>query len=368
MRKRKGAALLLVTLMLLLCACVLFVGGVAFLVSPFNQRGVVVSRKSASTYHAVPQDPHFETLWSSSVFMECMTCLIAAGDEVYFLGTLKNGSPLTLTSLDLLTGEIRWQTGMPQLWTFLFAHNSEYLFASMPSPNQSWKTGRVTAYDRDEGERVWIQSMPGSKGIRTGYANEEALFVIGEHYRMYRLELESGEITPVRGPGFPAWEKGLIHYLIEPDGIRAVSTKTEETIWFREVPVYPPPLFLEDVTLAGGGKRNLLGRATAIDLGTGDILWEYGKVVSNIAASGSIAFFLKLGEDGGWAREIVSDAWLVAVDVRSGDMLASLQFEPPGIQSGSGNYLYNVAASNDIVLVHLADGRQLFALRLAQQQ
>jgi hypothetical protein len=92
-------------------------------------------------------------------------------------------------------------------------------------------------------------------------------------------------------------------------------------------------------------------------------LWEYSGIVSNIANDGGVAYFIILEPGSSWGGDSAENAQLVAIDIRTGKMLGSVNFEPPGIQSGWGNYHYHVAASNDIVLVYLGDSRQLFAFR-----
>ncbi len=59
---------------------------------------------------------------------------------------------------------------------------------------------------------------------------------------------------------------------------------------------------------------------------------------------------------------------MIAVDIQTGEVLSTLRFEPSEISSGGGHYEYLVAASDDIVLVYLGDGRQLIALRFSPDE
>ena len=175
---------------------------------------------------------------------------------------------------------------------------------------------------------------------------------------------ETGQVLNETRAGLLALQDGQAKYFLEFNGLRAVDSNTDETLWFYEGSVYPPPQFVEEIIMAGGGQRNLLGSAVALDRRSGDLLWKYENVISNIVVNDAFAFFLKT-DARIWGREYVSDAQLVAVDIKTGVLIASLEFDPPGLTSGSGNFLYNVAVHDNIVLVHLADGRQLIALQFS---
>lgn len=320
-------------------------------------------------YHTIPENPHFQEIWTQSIFVECMTCVITANDSVYFAGTLQNNSPMSLNRLDLLTGEVQWQTTLSSARAALLTYNSEYILVSTPggkvaSPNQGWDTARIVAYDSVTGDQVWSERIPGTRGISTAYFLDKSVHALGGYDRAFQLVSETGQVLNETRMGLLASQDEQANYFVEFDGLRAVDSNTGETLWFYEGSVYPPPQFVEEIIVAGGGQRNLLGNAVALDRRSGDLLWKYENVISNIAINDTFAFFLKT-DARIWGREYFSDAQLLAVDIKTGVLIASLEFDPPGLTSGSGNFLYNVAVHDNTLLVHLADGRQLVALRFS---
>lgn len=319
--------------------------------------------------HTIPQNDDFQELWTRSIFAGCMTCVITLDNNIYFVGTLQSRGLVSLNRLDLLTGEVQWQTTLPSASAALLASNSQYLLVSTPggkvaSPTQAWDTARIIAYDSATGDQVWSEKIPGTRGISTAYFIDENVYALGGYDRAYQLETESGQILNKTRLELLASQDEQANYFLEFDGLRAVDSNTGETLWFYEGSVYPPPQFVEEIIIAGGGQRNLLGSAIALDRQSGDVLWKYENVVSNIAINDTFAFFLKTNARI-WGREYLSDAQLLAVDIKTGGLIASLGFEPPDLTSGSGNFLYNIAVHDNIVLVHLADGRQLIALRFS---
>lgn len=319
-------------------------------------------------HHTVPQNRYFQELWTQSIFAGCMTCVITIDNNVYFVGTLQSRGLVSLNRLDLLTGEVQWQTTLPSASAALLASNSQYILVSTPggkvaSPTQAWDTARIIAYDSATGDQVWSEKIPGTRGIRTAYFIDESVYALGGYDRAYQLEAESGQILNKTRLELLASQDEQANYLLEFDGLRAVDSNTGETLWFYEGSVYPPPQFMEEIIMAGGGQRNLLGSALALDRRSGDLLWKYENVVSNIAVSNSTIFFLKMDGNAVWDGKYISDVQLLAVDMKTGTLIASMQFTPPSLSFGSRSFQYNVVVHDDVVLVHLADGRQLIALR-----
>lgn len=129
----------------------------------------------------------------------------------------------------------------------------------------------------------------------------------------------------------------------------AWSYKKQEFVWEREWSTAADydyfPYLANDV---------LLGRNFALDSQTGHELWRLTEAdarISNILVSNGIAYFLAQGGQ------------LRALNARTGQLLASIQFEltmPPSEPTIS---TFNVASSVNKVVVYLGDGYQLFAFQ-----
>ncbi len=114
--------------------------------------------------------------------------------------------------------------------------------------------------------------------------------------------------------------------------------------------VYEPPILTKNAIVARVGEARFSGIVFAVDRTTGNLLWHYEDVLSNVAVTDSIAFFL------------TDDVQLVAVDVSSGRVVGEVNFTPDRIDDPV-NTPFHVASSDGIAVVYFGDGRQLFAFR-----
>jgi outer membrane protein assembly factor BamB len=328
---------------------------------------LTVDWELAEQYYTVPENLYFQEIWAQNIYTDCR-CIITTNDSIYFVGTLQNRGLMSLIRLDLFTGEAQWQTTLPSAEAGLLTHNSQYILLSttggkVASPSQAWDTARIIAYDKFSGDQVWSQRIPGTYGVGTAYIIDERVYVLGGYDRTFQLAIETGEILNETKQRVLASQDEQANYFLEFKGIRAVNVKTGETLWFQETPVFPPPQFVGEIIIAGGNRLNLLGRAIALERRTGTVLWQYDNVVSNVAVNNSTVFFLQMDEDAVWDSRYVSDVYLLAVDMKTGSTVASMQFDPPGLTFGNRSFQYDVAVHDNIVLVYLSDGRQLIALR-----
>lgn len=361
---RKGRLLLLaVFLLTIVVACI------SPMVEWFTYRTSIRQWKSASLSHNVPINSQFEKLWSLAAFIRCKSCLISTENNVYFSGSLENNSPEFLVSLDLLTGGIEWQQMLRKFQT-LEGLNSKHIYISQSAtqkiagPTQLWGAAQIIAYDIESFEEVWRQQFAGSWGVSINRIVENML-VIDAGPGLYHVNTDTGQ--KIDGPQqqdlLSAREE--IQYLRTYDAgpvLRSVNIESGEIVWDHDLPSFPQFVFEDELILIGNAVSGELGGAAALDGNTGETLWNQRRVISNIAVSNGVVYFIKL-EEGVWGQDLALDAQLMAVDIRTGETLGTLHFEPSGIRSGSGHYEYLVTASDNIVLVYLGDGRQLIALR-----
>jgi outer membrane protein assembly factor BamB len=319
--------------------------------------------------YTVPENPYFQKIWSRDGFADCTTCIIAADDSIYLVGALQDGGRLSLSRLDLLTGEVYWQTTFSRSNARLLTYSPQLVlvWVSGPGSGWAWDSPRIIAYDRATGKEVWAQRFPGARGVRAAYIIDDKLSVSVIQSRNFQLAVDTGEILEqTRLVGLLVAQNEQLKYLLESGEIQAVDVDTDERLWVQRVPA--SPLFVEEIIIAGGNSRNLLGSAIALEQQSGNILWEYERVISSIAVNDSTVFFLQMDEDAIWQNGYMSDVHLLAVDLVTGDIIASMQFDPPGITFGSYGHIYKITASSDLVLVHLADGYQLMALRFSPDE
>lgn len=108
-----------------------------------------------------------------------------------------------------------------------------------------------------------------------------------------------------------------------------------------------PPVFKDGIFIVRAGAK-----LSAIDVITGEIIWEYDKtnVIGNIA----------IGEEG--IVYFLTEFALLAVDFYTGQVLGNITFASESVLGQSPN-TYSITASNDIIVAYFGDSRQLFAFR-----
>lgn len=354
----------------LLSGIVVTLIGAYFLFQYLKKDFLTVDWGPTRQHYAVSQNNHFKELWEQSIFAGCMTCVIAANDSIYFVGTLQNPGLMSLTQLDLYTGEVQWQKNIFSDSAALLTVNSHYVLVSIPggkvaSPFQSWDTAQIIAYDSVSGDQVWSEKIPGTRGISTAYIVDESVYVLSGNAKAFQLAIDTGQILNETRLGLLASHDEQTNYFLEFEGLRAIDKTTGESIWFHEDFIYPPPQFSEEIIIAGGSTLNRLGNITALSRRSGEVLWRYENVVSNVAVNDSAVFFLRMGENAVWDGESVSNVQLLVVNMQAGTIIASMAFDPPNITFGSRSFQYNIAVHDDVVAVYLADGRQLITLRFS---
>lgn len=333
----------------------------------FNQGAQMHWKPAAQTHNFVAND-HFEEMWVMLAYIDCPTCLIAHDNKVFLAGSLERGG-MHLIVLDILTGRRIVEQPLDRRVSNMVVNSNQVYIGlkgtdKIGSEQQVWGASKVAAHDIETGKEIWSNHIPGSNNIILLTVEQDFVYAVGNRYHnLVVLNTKTGqEINPTT-ERITLANEAEIEFGYQPQGylLSAFRKNTNEMLWQDKIRFY---LFAIDNNIFLVKDPNgEIGMVTAIDGLSGRTLWEYSGIVSNIANDGGVAYFIILEPGSSWGGDSAENAQLVAIDIRTGKMLGSVNFEPPGIQSGWGNYHYHVAASNDIVLVYLGDSRQLFAFR-----
>ncbi len=325
--------------------------------------------KPASVKHNIPVNSEFEELWNLTTYIRCKSCLASTESNVYFSGSLENNSPEFLVGLDLHTGQIEWQQ-MLQSGQTLERIDSQHIYINQPATQkianstQLWGTAQLIAYDIESHDEAWKQKFAGSGGVSINRIVEEMLIVeAGSGF--YQVDIHTGQqITGPQREILLSNEEGFQYQRVHGVAgiLQGIYIETQEVIWTYDLLRFSQFIFEDELILIGNDASGGIGEVTTLNGNTGEELWRYARVISNIATSNGVVYFIQVGE-GEWGQNKTLDARMIAADIQTGEVLSTLRFEPSEISSGGGHYEYLVAASDDIVLVYLGDGRQLIALR-----
>lgn len=332
----------------------------------------------AINYVVTTLSPQFEQLWVKSRVSNNYSThqggvhLDATGKYAFLLGSLEENKAgnLALTKLDLLTGDIEWFKFKPLSLSEGAAStidiDSDFIYIGFDgtqkiSGDTTFGAGKVRAYDTDSGNMAWSKVVPGARGVDTLVATNSTVSVDGAFSSSnYLLTAETGDVLgATEKPNF-VWftDDGISYERNKSFPFQARDIKTNEIIWQNTDGYYPsqPPTLTESVIVARSGDTKFLGTVFAVDNATGDLIWEYKDVLSNVTVDSSTAFFL------------TSDIKLIAIDIETGEILDQMVFTSNLIQDGTSDIHYFVAASNNIVLVYLGDSQQLFAFRFLSRE
>ncbi len=355
--------------LILLSAVFLYVLTIVSFVKWVTYRDDIREWRPAVVKHIVPVDSEFEELWELTAYIHGKGGLASTGSNVYISGSFENNSPEFLVSLDLLTGQIEWQQRLHRNQS-LDRVDSHYIYIHQSATQkianltQMWGTAEIIAYDIESHDEVWNQKFAGSGGAHIENIVED-IIIVKANSGLYQVDSHTGE--QISGPQrqvLLATRDGIQYQRSYDEGLQGIDIEAKEVVWTYKASVFAQLVFEDDIILIGNGVSAERGGATALNGNTGEILWKQRDVISNIATSNGIAYLIQLAS-GEWYQDVTLDAQLLAVDIRTGEVLSTLRFEPSEIRSGHGHYEYLVAASDDIVLVYLGDGRQLIALRFS---
>lgn len=305
---------------------------------------------------------YFDELWSiSNVFIEqgnSGSYLLTTDEAGFLIGSLDQDERYSLTSLDLLTGRIRWTVKLGLSAPTDASNNSKYTFLGFAG------AGEIAAYSNKNGKRIWSQFLPGARSIDYIVPTELDLSVAATPSHFYLLDGDTGEVIKSidyaeARPVF--FENNGIRYSSESlTSFRATDSRTGVIIWeawFDDVIAYPPVFDDNHIFLRTG---EWTGRIYALDRLTGAILWHTaGNVITNVAIGDTAVYFL------------AAEGKLFALDAKTGSQLGTVSFEPNVLELKDPELHFRgfyVAASKDVVLLYLGDSRQLFAFSISIQE
>jgi hypothetical protein len=274
--------------------------------------------------------------------------------------------------IDLLTGatsRCRIRSSAP---VTMFAANEEMFFVGLLgrarggpiTRHSTWGATKIEAYLADSCGQAWSQPIPGAQYLYNFvFATETIISTYGANSaNYYLLDTVTGDILealPKRDSNF-IWkineDENVIYVQSPRSPFIALDRDTSKTLWRSPLTSYgivQSPMFTDQVITARVGPIRHLGRVIAINRDTGDLLWEMENVVSNVT----------LGRD--YLFLITQDMQLVALDPMTGTAVSQLEFKPDEIIGTSSTNIFQVAASDDIVVVYLGDGNQLMAFRFS---
>lgn len=133
-------------------------------------------------------------------------------------------------------------------------------------------------------------------------------------------------------------------------------------------PIRISPIFTEELVVAKTGKSGV-GQVYSIDRESGTILWQRPpgtinwenpkNILGSVAIYGEYVFYLTV------------DAQLQTANAKTGQVLGYVQLAP-SLQELDGIDLVNsefcIAASDNVVVLYLGSGRQLFAFRFLPEK
>lgn len=321
--------------------------------------------------HTVPSHPSFTELWTTGSFIQCASCLIAEDGQVYLLGSLSQDRTPHLIQLDWFTGDVDWEVRLnqnahgPMLLTTNFIYIGVAGTQKITSETQMFGSAQIMALDRINGDEVWTTRIPGANAIGWLAAANQSLFVMGNIYpAVTTLHAETGQHQESSQNEMVLFDDGAVRYAAEPNGTLTAQGSQQNNVlwqWDESITGFHFDATHNIVLIKTG--ENVAGKVAAVASYTGQLLWQKNRVLS-MASDGSFVYLFTLLESPlGWGGDNVIDAQLIALDIQSGTLLGEIAFNPPGVQSGYGNYGYYIAAAQNTILVYLGDGRQLLTLQ-----
>ena len=330
-----------------------------------------------SNYTVVNQPSNFRVLWMkpdavASYFYnynEVAIMLAATNDMIIFLGGFPQTEPSSLFGINAETGSIEWtkmeeykaSTGF-KLAVFANDHLFYVVFSSIwRAPINTTGASKIRAYRSDSGDSVWTRPISRATSIDSLMITELTIGIDADNSKNYYvLDAQTGQTLETRSKkenDFLWFSKdGILYESARLHAFQAIDSETGEILWQSSLAMSfeYPPILNDRVLLLRSGNSTSAGAVYALDIQTGEILWQYAGVVSNVTAQNAVAYFLTL------------DAHLVAVNIRTGEIIDTVEFSSSNFVLRDANgfrHGFSVAVVDDVVSVHLGDSQQIFAFR-----
>jgi outer membrane protein assembly factor BamB len=341
--------------------------------SPTSELPVTVNN-----YEPVNLTPNFSVLWAKSnayaYYEKGAVMLAAAGQNVIFLGSLTQDESASLISFKAETGEIEWvklngnQSANGTKLAVLANDQLVYVVfdAIWRVPGDAtFGAVKIRAYQAESGHLVWTQIVKGAKSINSLMVTNTTISVDGNSSaNYYLLDAQSGQIIETRYKKDTNYlwfsRDGILYERVQLHSFQAINQRNGDVVWQSPFwAVYQSPILSSGILLVRSGTSASEGTIYALDSVTGDVLWEYAGVVSNVAVQDSTAYFL------------TSNAQLLAVNIREGNIVGSVDFGTDKFVLQDENLFshgFSVVAINNTVSVHLGDSQQLFAFHFLSDE
>jgi outer membrane protein assembly factor BamB len=286
-------------------------------------------------YRVASGNGAFEPSWSlSQLFIRnsggrCLPSLAAGQNKVFVIGNFDEPDSRAVLALDSADGKLLWRNDNPDGY--------QYTGLTIgPSGLYSGSGGNATlaAQDLNTGEVFWSNRMWGR--YVDCFRVFDPLIHVGTNKGRYLVQVETGE-TVYQFDGVTSEDE--LHRLATQYKIPSTDFFESEILW--------DVVYTENIIFKGG---------EAYDRKSGSRLWGIDGIISNIATTDTAAYLL------------TKDRQLLGVDSTTGEVFASVQFEPVpqeiGVHGYDNTFYVAVDEKAKIVYAFLGDGAQLFAFKL----
>ena len=224
----------------------------------------------------------------------------------------------------------------------------------------------IRAYDFATGDMLWrTEELPGHTGYDLHLWREDRLKVYSiddrawaRHAIMRVIGTEHGaEKAVVRvevsGDARLVLDLGRVAYWADGEEFWATEGIFGPEVWRSRLDgrVYDRPTIIRGLVLVT--TMGYYSKIIAYDVGTGRIVWSPGyRFVSNIEVTDGVVYAL------------AEDARLLALDVRTGEVLNSVHFWPAKTDVDVRTNAYHVRRAGEMLLTYFGDSQELIAFRV----
>lgn len=270
--------------------------------------------------------------------------LLAVSSRVIFVSWTERGDQLYV--LDAASGEILWKSQEESRFRPLAADAKRVYTIT------DW---RICAYDLNNGQQLWkSQEMPSHSAYFLDLNGERLQARDTTKNKVYYLNVDTGAILDSASLSandgsfllaeFPQLDLHTQHHILQ-----AVDKATQQTLWTTDIKYIgltkSLPILFEDILLVGGEEW-----IYAIDTQTGQVKWRNQEhpFASNFAVMNGSLYALDY------------DARFIQYDIKTGQELGHIQFEPANTNVSEKRYW--VAADGQMLFISFSDSQELIAL------
>ena len=320
-------------------------------------------------YNVQNTSTQFQELWMlDNVYVsgDSKGCnFFALQNKLLFEASFAQNEWASLNQVSLETGNVVWRVPLEREGPSAITHNASTLFYGYGTP------GNIIAYDVESGKQLWERSLSWREKNIISYmqATSDSLYVNSSSLNFQAFDSFTG--TPkelaFQTDAFPIFhvDNPVFYHRKIDTRLLATDLLTGNMIWessFKETIQIAPIFTAEQIVVKTG--RVGIGQLYTLDRATGEILWHYPDGVADWENPENIAG--TVAESNGYIFFITLNAKLLAANGETGEIVGEVQFSP-GLTELDGSDRVNrefcVAASENIVVVYLGSGRQLFSFR-----